>query len=433
MNENAYVAIYTPMGLTKTITLTDIVRHGIIMGHTLCTIETDKINTIGEKSITSIGPGISIQNLIYVDDVAGIGTRETIEATGRNLVLMEERKKFTFNNAKTVILPIINNNKDIKRRKTPIIQVKRGEVGTVESAKYLGECFFTKDLNKNRINKKHKYGDLHKAGSTSILVKLKILEAVAMPALTYNMETWTNLTDQNYNTLGSYQKRLICSIFNLDNSAPTWGLLKEVGIWHIKQIIHYKKFMLFHYIMNSSDTRMARKILVEQHKKEYPDCWYSEIKGIAITYDINLDLESIMNITKSRWKKQVKGRINEEITRMDNKLNKGRKSRFLAEHDFTRQEYINKLTNKEVMEMIKLRLNMTKVKDNFKNMHDNNICEFCKQTDDTTEHIFECNYFKRITGIDMRETNLQETSCMEKLKKIVSYVNRVNEIKNRFC
>ena len=94
MNSKAIVAIDTPVGYTNEITLHDIVRQGTIIGPALCIVETDQINDIGERCYTTYGPEIRINNLLYVDDIVGVGSPMVRENTVRHLKLLEERKVY---------------------------------------------------------------------------------------------------------------------------------------------------------------------------------------------------------------------------------------------------------------------------------------------------------------------------------------------------
>ena len=73
MNSKAIVTTDTPVGYTNEITLHNIVKQGTIMGPILCIVETEKINKIGERCYATYGPEKRINNLLYVDDIVGVG------------------------------------------------------------------------------------------------------------------------------------------------------------------------------------------------------------------------------------------------------------------------------------------------------------------------------------------------------------------------
>ena len=81
MNSNAIATIDTSVVYTNEITLHKIVRQGTFMGPTLCIVETDKINKIGKSCYTTYGPENRMNNLLYVDDIVGVGNPMVIENT----------------------------------------------------------------------------------------------------------------------------------------------------------------------------------------------------------------------------------------------------------------------------------------------------------------------------------------------------------------
>ena len=54
------------------------------------------------------------------------------------------------------------------------------------------------------------------------------------------------------------------------------------------------------------------------------------------------------------------------------------------------QEYINLLSKNEARAILLERLGMTKVKANYKNMHQSPICEKCYLEEETTIHLIRC-------------------------------------------
>ena len=77
-------------------------------------------------------------------------------------------------------------------------------------------------------------------------------------------------------------------------------------------------------------------------------------------------------------------------------LNKSRtKGRFQV--DFGKKEYLD-LPMCEAKEIMKIRLNMTETKANFKGKYNDLTCPACMKENETTEHLICCPVYKRITG-----------------------------------
>ena len=134
MNKNTEVTIVTPVGKTERIKVGEIVKQGTVLGPTLCCVETDQINNIGEDQTRPLGNEI-VGILIFVDDVMSAGTAETARKCIRNLREMEKLKKFTFGLKKTNYL-IIETGKE----PNDVIEeeVKEGKVPECSEYEYLG-------------------------------------------------------------------------------------------------------------------------------------------------------------------------------------------------------------------------------------------------------------------------------------------------------
>ena len=59
--------------------------------------------------------------------------------------------------------------------------------------------------------------------------------------------------------------------------------------------------------MNSDYKRVARKILAEQAKSDHKDIAISKVQQIA--QEIGLKIKNVENISKSKWRKQMKEKI----------------------------------------------------------------------------------------------------------------------------
>ena len=79
MNKESHIVIETPVGMTDSITVHEIVKQGTIFGPKFCSVAIEKINGIGEEISTHITPELTIGAPVYVDDILGIGDCKTVE------------------------------------------------------------------------------------------------------------------------------------------------------------------------------------------------------------------------------------------------------------------------------------------------------------------------------------------------------------------
>ena len=106
MNRLANIEIKTPNGITKEILVNDIVRQGTIFGPKLCCISTQNVNNLILPMKTVISPEIEVEAPVYVDDILGVGNKDTVEKAIKNTSIMEQRRKFKFNPKKSKYMVI---------------------------------------------------------------------------------------------------------------------------------------------------------------------------------------------------------------------------------------------------------------------------------------------------------------------------------------
>ena len=88
LTRQADIIIDTPVGITDSITVREILKQGTVFGPKLCCISTEKVNSIQHVVSTSLTPEMTIGAPVYVDDILGIGSVETVER-----VIFEEYKR----------------------------------------------------------------------------------------------------------------------------------------------------------------------------------------------------------------------------------------------------------------------------------------------------------------------------------------------------
>ena len=76
--------------------------------------------------------------------------------------------------------------------------------------------------------------------------KKLIYDVLAVAAVFYNVEVWTNLRNSDKEKLKSIQGKLIRGLYGLPKTTPYWGMIYELQIMPILLLLTYKKLMLYH-------------------------------------------------------------------------------------------------------------------------------------------------------------------------------------------
>ena len=95
------------------------------------------------------------------------------------------------------------------------------------------------------ISEAKRIGNEGKTGEMSTEILLFLYEKTIVPAVIYNLEVWTNWRKSDWDNLERVQAEALKNLLRLPKSTPNWGLIKELGIWPLKERIIYKKFMTY--------------------------------------------------------------------------------------------------------------------------------------------------------------------------------------------
>ena len=95
------------------------------------------------------------------------------------------------------------------------------------------------------------------------------------------------------------------------------------------------------------------------------------------------------------------------------------------------QEYIKICRMEEVKRITKMRLNMTKIRANFKGRENDLRCVACKQEDETTEHVIQCPEYKRIIGhsVEIESSVFESMQNLEWVREASKVYERIEETK----
>ena len=397
LNKETEVTIITPSGKTEKIRVGEIVKQGTVLGPTLCCVETDQINNIGEDQTRPLGKEI-VGILVFVDDVMSAGGVEDARRCIRNLREMERLKKFTYGLKKTNYM-VMNTGKDEKK---PIEEeVREGKVKECAEYEYLG-LWVNQEANlqlhiqkkaskiKGEVTALKSLVSYHNVGSTYVNGRLQLYECCIVNSLLYDLEGWNKLSKMEIKKLESVQHKSLCSLLELPKTTPNIGLLNEVGIWTIEERLKYRKIMLYHNLINSDDDRLAKKVVLENKDNDEKDTFYESVT--KMTSSLGIDINNIEEMSKEQLKNKMKLEIGNRMVRNINNQLHLTKMRFVKkQEEFCRKDYIKKMDAKDAIQTLRTRLNMIRIYGNYKgDISLTRPCPLCRMADDTTEHLITC-------------------------------------------
>ena len=244
------------------------------------------------------------------------------------------------------------------------------------------------------------------------------------------MAAWGRWRKIDIEELEKFQGETLKRLLKLPATTPYLGFLYETGMWRISDLLLYKKIMMLHNILKSNSKRIIKRIMMEQENFPIPNCWLENLKLKAMDVGIDIKLEEMNAMTKACIKKKTKTHIQENLIKYIESTNKT-KLRTVIKNEFKKKKYIDegKLNEKEIKEIMMIRLHMNRLKANYKNAADTIKCQFCYTEDETTEHIlFHCEnveYLRHDLKLDERDMIKEDSSTTKKLATFMSRIKRI--------
>ena len=112
------------------------------------------------------------------------------------------------------------------------------------------------------------------------------------------IEAWGKIGKNEMNETEKVQGRAIRRIFNWPISTSFIGLIMETGTWPANQTIQYSTMMLYHNIVNSDHTTVARKILAEKTKSNQLNTMISKVQQRV--QEIRVKMKNVESMNKSK-------------------------------------------------------------------------------------------------------------------------------------
>ena len=197
LNREAHFKVDTPAGMTDEIVVQEIVKQGTVFGPKLCCSSTGKINEdLNEEE--AIFPNVIIKALAYVDDLTGGGSRRFVKAVMEKGKEMEKEKLWEFSAEKSNWMCSKQNAEEIE------VEVGQGKIERARVYKCLGNMINERgnldDQLKHMeskaegvIREGRKICSESRVGKYEFEAKILVTETLSIPAVFYNIETWTKL------------------------------------------------------------------------------------------------------------------------------------------------------------------------------------------------------------------------------------------------
>ena len=358
----------------------------------------------GEFS-TKIGE-VGINTVIFQDDIGKLNNTTNDAREGANKI--EEtlkRKLLSVNYDKSKYL-LFGTEKKLKPMRNELKQQPISMGGTrIEestSEKYLGDIISNKGCEdsitetiKERINKlRGKVNEIIQIAEHPLmnsvgnaLPAFRLYEAMVIPALLHNCESWIGIKNKHYETLQNFQDNFVRTLLHLPKSTSKAIIQWDTGLMPMKWRIVKKKLLFTRKVMHEKPySSLVLRVMLQEFQHHIKGLGYETRQACE-----ELGIQNVAFFDIKPW--QIKDKINKKVheeTKED--MEKSRKVADRVTENKEDNNYISKLTLPLCRIWFRFRARQIKgVKINFKSSHNNLNCRLCTaNVHETQEHLQMC-------------------------------------------
>ena len=403
INKYARLTISTPFGKTNEITCQEILKQGSVLASTLAAMHVDSVHNHFDLENLGIYYGdVKIENLLFQDDIVRLeGEEDHLNKANIVFEIFQNINKMEFHPIKTKVM-IVNSTQDDE------IKLAKDKLEKVNKMKYLGDII----TNNGKIDELIAERKNSISGITAELVTilaqidsdlkitsiLQYIQGIIIPKMLVNSETWNNISQKNLEEMERIQMKAIKRTLKIPDSTPNMGLLNELGMLTINNEITKRKILYLHSILNGKN-KITKDILKQQMEIPGPT-WIHNVTSIMNEMKITTDLEEFMEISKNKIKKIIKDKIWEkQLKELNIYIENSKKCKKISANIKKPNEYLTKMSPTNAKTILLTKLGMIDIKTNFKNKYQDNKCTFCKDEEETLEHIVSCKKVEVDRGI----------------------------------
>ena len=412
INQVAQVAIKTPHGMTKRVTIPNIIMQGTVWGSLNCTTTMDKFAKKvynNDELLYKYRGEVSVPPLQMVDDILTVQKcGSTSSAMNDQVNAFIEQKKLKLSVKKCVKIHIGAKCKECEK-----LLIHKEDMKEAHEVKYLGDMINDNGRPNSTILKRITRGyaivgtifaflnDLP-LGNKRIQVGLELRQAWLKNGILFNSEVWHSVSNTQIENLMAIDKYLLRGLIGAHAKVPLEHLYLELAALPLSYVISARRMIYLQTILKRSDEEVTKQVYKCQKKSPVPGDWCNLLKEDFDKINMHLTDEQIEEMPEKDYKRLIRLKTREAAFVYLQSLKESHDKVMINEYMDMKspQSYITSrsLTNTEKSILFALRSQSIRgIKMNFPNMYsENSLCPMCERSPDTQQHLPVCTVLTNI-------------------------------------
>ena len=398
----------TNSGITKRVSINDLVLQGTLWSGLMCTCQMDKLaKSAYENNNTYLYRGKEpVPPLEMVDDIL------VISECGQDSVVLNSKVN-SFIESKKLKLSSTKCHKMHIGKMTPncpTLKVHDKDMESTDKEKYLGDILVNngKILKTIEDRQAKGFGLVTQAlailaeiplGRYKIQMGLHLRQAMLINGMLFNSEAWHSVNKYHIEMLEKVDHLFLRQMFNSHSKTSIPFLHLETGTVPITFIVSSRRLNYLHNILKRNDTEVLKRVYKTQKESPLDGDFVKLVENDFTTINEKFDENFIKSLSKAKMKKYIKQNIHEASFKyLLNEQSSKSKIKNIKYKKFKLQKYMtsNIFSNYEVEVLSKFRSRNINVKSNFKKQFTFNNIENLQCSlnncfeEETQEHLMKC-------------------------------------------
>ena len=208
------------------------------------------------------------------------------------------------------------------------------------------------------------------------------------------------MTQNDINKLTSAQNKYLKWMLHTPRGTCNSFALLELGLLPIVHEISQRKLNFLHHILNLPTDDPVRIAYNEQKPYTNEPNWYNEICTLIKEYGLELDEETIRNMSREKWKEITSSAIHKTVLESLYKdcISKSKTANLPRYPSLSQQDYFQYLSPKRARMFFQLRAGVYDIKCNRSYMYNDEECRLCSNQKEDADHVLnQCSEISRDT------------------------------------
>ena len=269
---------------------------------------------------------------------------------------------------------------------------------------------------------------------------LRLRQAMLINGILFNTEAWHSVNVKDVIELEKVDETLLRGLLQAHPKIPLEALYLETKSIPIRYILASRRILYLHNILQKDENEMIRKIYNIQKENPTNGDFSELVKQDMITIGLDINEDELMKIPKSRFKRIVKQKIQQQVFSYLNELKKKHsKMENLHYVSFETAPYLKSplFNSTDISLLLALRTRTVRgIRNDFGGLYNDKLCPLKCGDTDTLKNVLTCKSLLQkhstteISNGDIRYEDIFGAD-IKKQKRITELFKQLLEIRNQ--